>query len=288
MKAVGYREMGPIDRPDALVDIDLPRRVPTGRDLLVRVVAVSVNPVDTKVRRRASAEPGGWKVLGFDAAGEVVEIGPDVTGFRPGDQVYYAGSIARPGANSEFHLVDERITGHKPQSLSEAEAARALAVRLEGVVIGEAPPVGKAFVLWDGHDSIYVRDETTEERGTFRRGDQVELEAVSGVGGFTPSLYMRAGRRLGEGVIPAPREVTSDQLLTGQCDAQWVRVRGIVRQCEPSTVWAGRWRLTLRSGGQLLTVHVNDDLRPDRLVDAEVAVAGLVLLAVALREVWLR
>ena len=123
MKAVGYREMGPIDRPDALVDIDLPRPVPTGRDLLVRVVAVSVNPVDTKVRRRASAEPGGWKVLGFDAAGEVVEIGPDVTGFRPGDQVYYAGSIARPGANSEFHLVDERITGHKPQSLSEAEAA---------------------------------------------------------------------------------------------------------------------------------------------------------------------
>ncbi len=123
MKAVGYREMGPIDRPDALVDIDLPRPVPRGRDLLVRVVAVSVNPVDTKVRRRASAEPGGWKVLGFDAAGEVVEIGPDVTGFRPGDQVYYAGSIARPGANSEFHLVDERITGHKPQSLTEAEAA---------------------------------------------------------------------------------------------------------------------------------------------------------------------
>ena len=123
MKAVGYREMGPIDRPDALEDIDLPRPVPSGRDLLVRVAAVSVNPVDTKVRRRASAEPGGWKVLGFDAAGEVVEIGPDVTGFRPGDRVYYAGSIARPGANSEFHLVDERITGHKPQSLTEAEAA---------------------------------------------------------------------------------------------------------------------------------------------------------------------
>jgi signal transduction histidine kinase len=161
-------------------------------------------------------------------------------------------------------------------SLSEAEASRSLAVRLEGVVIGEAPPVGKAFVLWDGRDSIYVRDETAGERGTFRRGDRVELEAVSGVGGFTPSLYMRAGRRLGEGAIPAPREVTSDQLLTGQCDAQWVRVRGIVRQCEPSTVWAGRWRLTLLSGGQLLTVHVNDDLRPERLVDAQVAVDGLV------------
>ena len=123
MKAVGYREMGPIDRPGSLEDIELPRPVPTGRDLLVRVAAVSVNPVDTKIRRRASAEPGGWKVLGFDVAGEVVEVGPEVTGFRPGETVFYAGSIARPGANSEFHLVDERIVGHTPQSLSPAEAA---------------------------------------------------------------------------------------------------------------------------------------------------------------------
>ncbi|MBL9059238.1 MAG: alcohol dehydrogenase catalytic domain-containing protein, partial [Mangrovicoccus sp.] len=123
MKAVGYREPGPIDHPEALEDIDLPRPVATGHDLLVRVAAVSVNPVDTKVRRRAGAEPGGWKVLGFDAAGEVVEVGEAVTGFRPGDAVFYAGSIARPGANSEYHLVDERITGHAPRSLSPAEAA---------------------------------------------------------------------------------------------------------------------------------------------------------------------
>ncbi len=123
MKAVGYREPGPIDRPDALEDIDLPRPEATGRDLLVRVAAVSVNPVDTKVRRRAGAEPGGWKVLGFDAAGEVVEVGAGVTGFRPGDAVFYAGSIARPGANAEFHLVDERIVGRAPRSLSPAEAA---------------------------------------------------------------------------------------------------------------------------------------------------------------------
>lgn len=123
MKAVGYREPGPINRPEALEDIDLPRPVATGRDLLVRVAAVSVNPVDTKVRRRAGAEPGGWKVLGFDAAGEVVEVGEAVTGFRPGDAVFYAGSIARPGANSEFHLVDERIAGHAPRSLTPAEAA---------------------------------------------------------------------------------------------------------------------------------------------------------------------
>ena len=182
----------------------------------------------------------------------------------------WASSLGAGVPAGPLHRVAEVL------SLSEAEAARSLAVRLEGVVLGEAPPVGKAFVLWDGHDSIYVRDETAGARGTFRRGDLVEVEAVSEVGGFTPSLSMRAGRKLGEGTIPPPREVTSDRLLTGQCDAQWVRVRGIVRQCAPSTVWAGRWRLTLLSGGQLLTVHVNDDLRPERLVDAEVAVAGLV------------
>lgn len=123
MKAVGYRTAGPIDRPDALEDIDLPRPAAAGYDLLVRVAAVSVNPVDTKVRRRASAEPGGWKVLGWDVAGTVVEAGADVARFRPGDAVYYAGSIARPGANSEFHLVDERIVGHKPATLSDPEAA---------------------------------------------------------------------------------------------------------------------------------------------------------------------
>ena len=123
MKAIGYQTPGAIDRADALQDITLPRPTPQGRDLLVAVRAVSVNPVDTKIRRSATPEPGQWKVLGWDAVGEVVEVGPEVTGFRPGDQVYYAGSVTRPGANAEFHLVDERIVGHKPASLSDAEAA---------------------------------------------------------------------------------------------------------------------------------------------------------------------
>jgi zinc-binding alcohol dehydrogenase family protein len=123
MKAVGYQTPGTIDREDALEDITLPRPTPTGRDLLVAVRAVSVNPVDTKVRRSAAPEPGQKKVLGWDAVGEVVAVGPDVTGFRPGEQVYYAGSITRSGANAEFHLVDERITGHKPASLSDTQAA---------------------------------------------------------------------------------------------------------------------------------------------------------------------
>ncbi|MFH1553698.1 MAG: zinc-binding alcohol dehydrogenase family protein [Pseudomonadota bacterium] len=123
MRAVGYQHSLPIDDALALSDIDLPRPVATGRDLLVEVRAVSVNPVDTKVRRRAAAEAGEWKVLGWDAAGVVVEAGPDATFFKPGDAVFYAGALGRQGTNAEFHLVDERIVGKKPATLNWAEAA---------------------------------------------------------------------------------------------------------------------------------------------------------------------
>lgn len=123
MKAIAYKTAGSLDREDALVDIDLPRPEARGRDLLVEVAAISVNPVDTKIRQNVPAEAGGWKVLGWDAVGRVVQVGEAVTRFKPGDEVFYAGSLIRPGANSEFHLVDERIVGPKPASLSNAEAA---------------------------------------------------------------------------------------------------------------------------------------------------------------------
>jgi NADPH:quinone reductase len=123
MHAVGYQDSLPIDAPAALVDIELPKPAPGGRDILVEVRAVSVNPVDTKVRRRAKAEAGGWKVLGYDAVGVVVGTGPSATLFKPGDAVFYAGDINRPGTNAEFHLVDERIVGRKPGSLDWAAAA---------------------------------------------------------------------------------------------------------------------------------------------------------------------
>jgi NADPH2:quinone reductase len=123
MRAVGYQDPLPIDAPAALVDIELPTPEPAGRDLLVEVRAISVNPVDTKVRRRAGAEAGGWKVLGWDVAGTVVAVGPQAAMFKPGDAVFYAGSIGRAGANAEFHLVDERIVAKKPASLDFAQAA---------------------------------------------------------------------------------------------------------------------------------------------------------------------
>lgn len=122
MKAVAYRASLPIDAPNALEDVILDKPAPTGRDLLIEVKAVSVNPVDTKVRQRA--DPGGTpKVLGFDAAGVVVATGPEAELFKVGDAVFYAGSIARPGTNSQFHLVDERIVGTKPESLDFPAAA---------------------------------------------------------------------------------------------------------------------------------------------------------------------
>ena len=123
MHAVGYETSLPIENDASLVDIELPRPEALGRDILVAVRAVSVNPVDTKVRKRAAPLEGETKVLGFDAAGVVDAIGPEVTLFKSGDEVFYAGSILRPGTNAEFHLVDERIVGHRPKTLSFAESA---------------------------------------------------------------------------------------------------------------------------------------------------------------------
>jgi zinc-binding alcohol dehydrogenase family protein len=123
MRAVGYQHSLPITDPASLQDIELPRPAAAGRDLLVAVKAISVNPVDTKVRMRAAPEAGGWQVLGWDVSGVVVEAGAEAGRFRPGDEVFYAGALTRPGANAEFHLVDERIVGRKPASLSHAAAA---------------------------------------------------------------------------------------------------------------------------------------------------------------------
>jgi NADPH2:quinone reductase len=123
MKAVGYRTAGPVSGSQALEDIDLPAVAPTGREIQVAVRAVSVNPVDTKIRRNAAPPPGQYKVLGWDAAGVVEAVGPEARLFKPGDEVFYAGSLDRAGTNSALHVVDERIVGHKPRSLGFAEAA---------------------------------------------------------------------------------------------------------------------------------------------------------------------
>ncbi len=123
MKAVGYMKPLPINDPESLTDIELRQPIATGQDLLVKVKAIAVNPVDYKIRQRVSPAESDYKVLGWDAVGEVVATGEAATQFQPGDLVYYAGDLNRQGSNAEYQLVDERLVGTKPKSLSDAEAA---------------------------------------------------------------------------------------------------------------------------------------------------------------------
>lgn len=156
MKAVGYKHPLPIEDPDSLLDLEIPELRPSSRDLLVEIKAVSVNPVDTKVRARVQPENGEYKILGYDAAGVVRGMGPEAKLFKPGDEVWYAGSIIRQGTNAQLHLVDERIVGPKPRTLDfGASAALPLTTitawellfdRL-GVQIGKPPDAGSILII---------------------------------------------------------------------------------------------------------------------------------------------
>jgi zinc-binding alcohol dehydrogenase family protein len=134
MRAVGLKAYLPIADNNALLDITLPTPTAKGRDLLIEVQAISVNPVDTKVRAPKAKVEESYRVLGWDAVGKVVAVGEEVELFNIGDEVYYAGDITRPGSNSQFQLMDERIVGRKPKSLSNAEAA---ALPLTGITAAE-------------------------------------------------------------------------------------------------------------------------------------------------------
>ena len=123
MKAIAYTESLPIDHPESLQDIETDKPTASGHDVLIAVKAIAVNPVDYKIRQRVSPEQGQYKMLGWDATGEVIAVGEQVTLFQPGDHVFYAGDLNRPGCNAEYQLVDEGLIGKKPSSLSHAEAA---------------------------------------------------------------------------------------------------------------------------------------------------------------------
>jgi NADPH:quinone reductase len=123
MKAIGFFKHDPQTGTESLRDIEIPKPSPTGRDLLVKIEAVSVNPVDVKTRARVPPDKKDATILGFDAAGVVEAVGDKVRNFKPGDEVFYAGTLVRPGTYAEYHLVDERIVGPKPGSLNFTEAA---------------------------------------------------------------------------------------------------------------------------------------------------------------------
>ncbi len=193
MKAVGYRKSLPVTDESALIDVELPMPAPGPRDLLVAVKAVSVNPVDTKVRRRAAPPEGEVKVLGWDAAGVVEAVGAEVSLFKPGDAVFYAGSIARSGTNAELHLVDERIVGAKPKSLSFTQAA--------------ALPL-TAITAWE---LLFERLDVAAGKSS----DNRSLLVIGGAGGVGSILIQLARRLTGLTVIAtASRPETRDWCLS--------------------------------------------------------------------------
>jgi NADPH2:quinone reductase len=177
MKAVALTRYLPIDDPQSLLDVELPAPNASGHDLLVRVEAVSVNPVDTKLRSPKPQVEAQPRVLGYDAAGVVEAVGETVTRFKVGDRVYYAGDITRPGTNSELHLVDERIVGAAPKSLSAAEAA--------------ALPL-TAITAWE---LLFQRMPYDSEHGG--RGKSLLIIAgAGGVGSIAIQIAKRAGFRV--------------------------------------------------------------------------------------------
>lgn len=199
MKAVAYKNPGPIDREDALQDITLETPAAQGRDLLVKINAVSVNPVDTKVRKAMAPEGSEWRVLGFDASGVVEAVGSEVQNFKPGDAVFYAGAIDRAGTNSEFHLVDERIVGRKPESLSDAEAA--------------ALPL-TAITAWE-----MLFDRLDVKRPTPQGGDVILI--IGGAGGVG-SITIQLLRALTDLTVVATASRTETQEWARECGAHHV------------------------------------------------------------------
>lgn len=175
IKAVALKEYLPIDRENSLFDTELDMPSPKGRDLLIRIKAVSVNPVDVKVRAPKARIEEQPRVLGWDAAGIVEAVGEDVTLFQPGDEVYYAGSIVRSGSNAEFQLVDERIVGRKPSTLDWAEAA--------------ALPL-TTLTAWEAlHDRLRVSKNPTDNEGK----SILIIGAAGGVGSIATQLASLAG-----------------------------------------------------------------------------------------------
>ncbi|HKU38049.1 MAG TPA: zinc-binding alcohol dehydrogenase family protein [Polyangiales bacterium] len=171
MRAVGLYQYLPIDHPEALLDVELPVPEPGPRDLRVAVRSISVNPVDVKVRAPKAQVEAQPRVLGWDAAGVVDAVGRDVRLFKPGDAVFYAGSIARPGSNAELQLVDERIVGRKPNKLSFAEAA--------------ALPL-TALTAWE-----LLFDRLRVPRGTDTSDAVLIIGAAGGVGSIATQLARR-------------------------------------------------------------------------------------------------
>lgn len=247
MKAIAYYTSLPIDDPKSLQDIELPEPVAGPRDLLVEVKAISVNPVDTKVRQNVQPEGGAAKVLGWDVAGVVTAVGSEVSLFKVGDRVFYAGSIARAGGNSELHTVDERIVGHMPKSLGFAEAA--------------ALPL-TAITAWE---LLFERLQISQDRS-----DQGQSLLIVGAAGGVGSILTQLARQLtGLKVVgSASREQTQ----------AWVRelgAHGVVDHRQPLSAELKRIGINQVTHVASLT---QTDTHLDELVEALVPQGKLALI----------
>jgi len=195
MKAIGYNKSLPISEQNSLFDTELPIPKAVGKDLLVKVEAIAVNPVDYKIRQWVEPEAGETKVLGWDAVGEVVAIGEEVSHFQAGDKVYYAGDLNRAGSNAEFQLVDERIVGLKPKSLSNAEAA---AIPLTAIT---------AYELLFEHLGIKKQSPETKEKTS-------EVILVTGAAGGVGSILVQLAKCItGATVIATASRESSEQWI---------------------------------------------------------------------------
>lgn len=197
MNAVGLFHYLPISDPDSLVDVVIDTPSPTGHDVLVKIKAISINPVDTKVRAPKNAVEATAKVLGWDAAGVVEAVGDRVTLFQPGDEVYYAGALNRPGCYAEYQLVEEAIIALKPKTLSFAEAA---ALPLTTITAWEAL-----------FDRLGVSLDPEENRGD----SLLIINAAGGVGSIASQLAKHVGLTV---IGTASRPETQAWALAHGCD----------------------------------------------------------------------
>ena len=188
MKAVGYVKAQPIEAEDSLIDIELPVPQAQGRDLLVKIKAISVNPVDTKIRKAVDPAEGEYKVIGWDAVGEVVAVGEQVELFNVGDKVWYAGDLTRAGCNAEYQLVDERIVGEAPKTISAAQAA---ALPLTAITAWE--------LLFDR--LCIPREQDASKRDDIRL---LIIGAAGGVGSILTQLAARLTRAVVIGTASRP------------------------------------------------------------------------------------
>ena len=203
MKAVGYSKSLPIDHPESLTDIELPQPNATGHDLLVKIRAIAVNPVDYKIRQNVPPAEGEHKVLGWDAVGEVIATGEAASRFKPGDSVYYAGDLNRQGSNAEFQLIDERLVGTKPKSLSDAEAA---ALPLTSIT---------AWELLFEHLSVKQQSPDSTEKS-----DEVIL--VVGAAGGVGSILLQLAKAITGATVIATASRESSQAWVKQLGADHI------------------------------------------------------------------